>query len=66
MASCSNCKKNLSCGCQKRTAKDGASVCSNCITSYETKLAAQNPIRARQVNPPKSNTVWGKNRYTQT
>lgn len=37
MAVCANCKKSLSCGCQKRKASDGASVCTNCIGAYESK-----------------------------
>jgi len=37
MAVCSNCKKSLSCGCQKRKASDGTSVCTNCISAYEKK-----------------------------
>ena len=37
MAVCSNCKKTLSCGCQKRKASDGTSVCTNCISAYEKK-----------------------------
>ena len=40
MANCQNCKKKLSCGCQKRKASDGASVCSTCISTYEQKLKA--------------------------
>lgn len=35
MATCPNCKKTLSCGCQKRTASDGKQVCSSCIKSYQ-------------------------------
>jgi hypothetical protein len=38
MASCSNCKKTLSCGCQKRKASDGKGVCTNCANAYETKI----------------------------
>jgi hypothetical protein len=38
MSTCSNCKKSLSCGCQKRTAVNGASVCSNCVTAYNKTL----------------------------
>jgi hypothetical protein len=38
MSTCSNCKKSLSCGCQKRKASDGKSVCSNCISKYELSL----------------------------
>lgn len=40
MATCPNCKKNLSCGCQKRKASDGTIVCTNCISSYKPKPAA--------------------------
>jgi len=35
MSVCANCSKKLSCGCQRRTASNGKSVCSNCLTSYE-------------------------------
>lgn len=38
---CPNCKTTLGCGCQKRTARDGAQVCAKCISSYEAKLPAQ-------------------------
>lgn len=48
MAVCSNCKKTLSCGCQKRKASDGASVCTNCITAYEKKSS----VIKRSVTPP--------------
>lgn len=37
-SSCPNCKAKLSCGCQKRTASNGASVCTMCLTSYENNL----------------------------
>jgi transcription elongation factor Elf1 len=42
MATCSNCGRKLSCGCQKRKASDGRSVCSNCSGTYETKLKLKN------------------------
>ena len=42
MAQCTNCKRNLSCGCQKKTASDGKSCCSNCITQYENDLKSKN------------------------
>lgn len=32
---CSNCGTKLTCGCQKRTAKDGTQCCQSCIASYE-------------------------------
>lgn len=35
---CPNCKSKLSCGCQKRTASDGATVCTTCINPYEAAL----------------------------
>ena len=59
MAMCSNCKSNLSCGCQKRTASDGKSVCTKCQTSYETKLKQTKTVTV----PTQTNTVWGKDRY---
>lgn len=35
---CPNCNTRLSCGCQKRVAKDGSQVCSSCISSYTRKI----------------------------
>lgn len=35
---CPNCNTKLSCGCQKRTASNGATVCSTCLGSYEAGL----------------------------
>ena len=37
-AICPNCKAKLSCGCQRRSASDGAAVCTLCITQYESTL----------------------------
>jgi hypothetical protein len=45
MSQCSNCKKNLSCGCQRKVASDKKSVCNNCITAYEASLG-------KKVNQP--------------
>lgn len=59
MATCSNCKKNLSCGCQKRTAADGKSVCSSCVESYNASLTQRQAVTATQPNTQ----VWGKDRY---
>ena len=39
MSQCSNCQTQLSCGCQQRTASNGAVVCANCIAAYEAQLA---------------------------
>ena len=38
MAICQNCKREMGCGCNKRTASDGKSCCSNCLASYEISL----------------------------
>ena len=62
MAKCSNCNKNLSCGCQKRKASDGRSVCSNCINSYELNLKQRKTL----ATVSQTNTVWGKDRYKTT
>lgn len=62
MAKCGNCGKNLSCGCQKRTAKDGKSVCSNCIASYEAKSLPNQPVKTASTVQRKPQ-LWGKNRY---
>jgi hypothetical protein len=62
MASCSNCKRNLSCGCQRRTASDGKAVCSNCITSYEASLKQRQTI----ATVSQTDQVWGKDRYKTT
>jgi hypothetical protein len=40
MAHCSNCQKPITCGCQKRTASDGRSCCSTCITAYENSIGS--------------------------
>jgi uncharacterized protein YbaR (Trm112 family) len=44
MSTCPNCKSRLSCGCQKRTAKDGKQVCTNCLQKYEIKLKSEKNI----------------------
>lgn len=38
MSACLNCGTKLSCGCQKRTASDGKSVCGTCLSGYEYSL----------------------------
>jgi len=59
MATCSNCKATLSCGCQKRKAKDGTATCTKCLASYEAGLTQRNTIIAE----PEVKTTWGANRY---
>lgn len=58
MANCLNCKKTLSCGCQKRTASDGKSVCSTCLQGYEARLKKTTTSAS-----PALTQVWGANRY---
>ena len=38
MSACLNCGTKLSCGCQKRTASDGKSVCGTCLGGSEAGL----------------------------
>ena len=62
MANCPNCKKKLSCGCQKRTAADGKTVCSGCLKTYEAGLKQKKTV----VTVSQTNQVWGKDRYKTT
>ena len=48
---CPNCGSAITCGCQKRTASDGASCCSNCITAYENRLKAKNKKDDQTLTP---------------
>jgi hypothetical protein len=41
---CPNCSTTLGCGCQKRTARNGAQVCAKCIASYEAQLPSNPSI----------------------
>ena len=42
MSQCSNCNQSITCGCQRRNASNGVQVCSNCLTSYESQIQANN------------------------
>ena len=68
MAVCSNCKKSLSCGCQKRRASDGAAVCSNCISSYEktvkTLVEPTREVTTAPIHISSIPQIWGPDRYT--
>lgn len=46
---CSNCGSQLTCGCQKRVASNGAQVCQNCIAAYEKELIIR---KQREKQPP--------------
>ena len=38
MRTCPNCGSQITCGCQDRTASNGAKVCSTCVALYEQQL----------------------------
>lgn len=61
MSQCPNCGKQLSCGCQRRTASNGTSVCSVCLSAYEVKLQSNTQQKQETTIPQKN--VWGKDRY---
>jgi len=61
MAQCSNCKRTMSCGCQKRTSSTGVVGCTSCITDTATTKES--------VNANKNNTLkkfWGPEIHTKT
>lgn len=62
MATCPNCKNKMSCGCQKRQAKDGKTVCSKCINNYESQLKQRQTV----ATVSQTNQVWGKDRYNKS
>jgi transcription elongation factor Elf1 len=41
MSACPNCGKKLSCGCQKKKASNGHTVCADCKVKYEQELQQQ-------------------------
>jgi hypothetical protein len=47
---CQNCKTQLSCGCQRRVAVNGAQVCSTCVTSYNASLGGETPANIKPDN----------------
>ena len=60
MAQCSNCKKNMSCGCQKRTSSTGVVGCTSCIT--DTTSAKESVNDANKNNTLKK--FWGPELHT--
>lgn len=50
---CPNCNAKISCGCQKRVASDGKSVCTTCVNKYEEVLKKQKEDLNKN-NPPNS------------
>lgn len=53
-AICPTCGSKLTCGCQLRSASDGARVCSLCIARYEKSLKDK---KAKQVATPPDKPV---------
>jgi hypothetical protein len=58
-STCANCGARMSCGCQRRTAVNGASACSGCVDALNAKINATNAV----ANPTSIKPVWGANRY---
>ena len=50
-AICPTCNSKLSCGCQRRSASDGASVCSLCIGKYEVNLKNKKSVNPQPTTP---------------
>mgnify|MGYP003351488960 CR=1 FL=1 len=62
MATCLNCRRKLSCGCQKRTASDGTSACSSCIASYNAKLTSHQPTPKPELKVQPRNPIIRRTR----
>lgn len=64
---CANCKKKLSCGCQRRQANDGTSACSSCVGTLNGKVATEKLVErkaaAKIEKAATPNLTWGANRY---
>lgn len=63
MSACPNCQNQLSCGCQRRTASDGTTVCSSCLSAYENNLLAKTQTTVQKQKEEPTLNEWGKNRY---
>ena len=49
MATCSNCKRTMTCGCQKRLLPDGSQGCTNCLS--KAVLAPKAPVGLNPLGP---------------
>ena len=45
MNKCPNCNARISCGCQKRTSKDGVACCQKCVTSLNATYNAKQRLK---------------------
>ena len=50
MSACPNCKKALSCGCQKTKASDGSTVCKSCKSKYEKLIKTNTNSNIQNLN----------------
>lgn len=60
MSACLNCGTKLSCGCQKRTASDGKSVCGTCLPGYEAGLKKAATPTTNSTTPTNVNVFYKK------
>lgn len=45
MNKCKNCGTKITCGCQKRVAKDGTSCCTKCVSTYNNSLNSKTILK---------------------
>jgi len=60
MSTCLNCKTKLGCGCQKRVASDGKSVCATCLGKYEQSLKTLEQAAPANGSAPNNVNVFYK------
>jgi len=59
MSYCPNCKARLTCGCQKRVAKNGKQGCTNCIASLDAAvLPKTQPVSPNKNSPTGLSTTY--------
>lgn len=58
MKTCPNCGAQITCGCQERTASNGAKICTNCIANYENMLVSNSGLfNSTQTSSTDENTM---------
>jgi hypothetical protein len=61
---CENCGARISCGCQRRSASNGAPACSSCVNSLNERLVQEQSLQNQLIQPPVTDqNTWGANRY---
>ena len=57
MSTCPNCGAKITCGCQRRTATNGAAACTSCLGALNAKIkAASAPKKFTPPAPPTAPT----------